>query len=517
MRWGNGRLAFHSWGPFGPDAPGRLRVGVRPPDAPIHLAVDLYDTDGPLHPEGHYGWWTWEIDRSTEVEFLLDAGQLEAVRRADGVTPQLAWTNEALDPAAAGSIDVHVVVRDAATQIVLQDRVVRWMPDRERHAACVRVLDVPDYVRALAKPSLGLAPGATVHVVAADVREGDAIGNLALDVARALRHHDVPVRLWANHTSEAAREVTGPADDLVHDAMPEDVILYQYSIGDPALDAVLAAPAAKVCFYQGVTPPELMAIDPGAAASCARGLAELPRLAGFDGFLAGSRATADELRAAIGPREVRVCPPTLNLGRFDEIEAARLALPDGKLFLYVGRFAPHKGLDVLLEAFAAHHALDPGWRLVLAGAPASPLFAEHLETRRAMLAPEVGARVHGVDRPDDAQLKTLYAECSAYVSASEHEGFCIPVVEAMAFGKPVFARATPAVRETLGDTACLWTGADPEAIAAAWHAVLADPDARARQLATQERRLAELRDAADGRVLWEALARAASGRGAPAA
>jgi glycosyltransferase involved in cell wall biosynthesis len=421
-------------------------------------------------------------------------------------------------------MDLHLVVRVPEGELAL-DRVVPWIRDAARWDAARRLLDAPAYVRALAAPELGLAPGATVHVVAADVRPGDAIGNLALDVARALRHHGVPVRVWADRPGGAVTAVAAPVADLAAHVGPDDVVFYQYSIADASLDRVLETPAAKVCFYQGVTPPERMAaIDPEAAERCARGLAELPRLAGFDGFLAGSRFTADELRAATGVAgEIRVCPPTLNLDRFHELRAAPVPATAGRRFLlYVGRFAPHKGIDTLLDAFAAYHARDAKCELVLAGSPSGAPFAAHLAERRAALPDAIAARVHVVPHPDDAALKTLYETCTACVSASRHEGFGIPLVEAMGFGTPVFGLDASAVRETVGGAGCLVPSTVPEAWASAWHGVLSDPARLEAQLAAQARRYAELQAAADGGVVWAALAdavrarRAREGRGAAA-
>jgi glycosyltransferase involved in cell wall biosynthesis len=512
---GEARIVVASPLPLGPGDGCTLELRVPPStDRALALVIDLYDADDHRHPEGHLAYFVYPLDARDALRFELDVSREPNVRLA-GVEPAFAWRHPDLDPTATEAIDVHVVLRDLATEEARLDRVVPWIRDEARHAAARRVLDAPPYLRAVAAPELGLAPDATVHLVAPDVHAGDAIGNLALDLARALRHHGVPVRLWASQLASALAGVVAPIEDLAAGVGPDDVILYQYSIADPALDRVLETPAAKVCFYQGVTPPELMATgDPEAAERCARGLAELPRLARFDAFLAGSRFTADELRAATGHAgEIRVCPPALNLDRFRDLEGAPLALPaSGRFLLYVGRFAPHKGIDSLLDAFAAYRARDPKCDLVLAGAPAGPAYGEHLARRRAALPAEIAAQVHVVARPDDAVLKTLYETCTACVSASRHEGFGIPLVEAMGFGKPVFGLDGSAVRETVGGAGCLVPSSEPAAWASAWDAVLSDPARLDAQLAAQARRFAELRAAADGRLVWAALADAIRAR-----
>ncbi|MBW2448332.1 MAG: glycosyltransferase [Deltaproteobacteria bacterium] len=171
----------------------------------------------------------------------------------------------------------------------------------------------------------------------------------------------------------------------------------------------------------------------------------------------------------------------------------------------MGRFAPHKGLNLLLDAFAAYSAADPTCHLALAGVPGPFDVAAH----RARLKPEAAARVHVIEKPSDAQLKGLYQGCTAYVSASQHEGFCVPLAEALGFEKPVFAFDTPAVRETLGEAGWLFTERDPAALAALWRSVLLEREGLEERAVGIRARGAALRSAADGRLLWRALADAA--------
>jgi len=370
------------------------------------------------------------------------------------------------------------------------------------------LLAAPAYLRHLPAPELELPEGGRVHVVAPDIRSGDAVGNLALDVARALRRHGVEVQLWANQFGDDLFGGVLHANRLGDHVRAEDVVFYQYSTGDPSLDVVLGAPCPKLCFYQGITPPELLAeVEPEAAAVCAAGQRALPRLAGFDGFLAGSSFMAGELRDALGEAaEIGIAPPTLGLDRFRSLEAKPVAPPGvARFLLYVGRFAPHKGIDFLIDAFAAHAELDPTCDLVLAGSPAGEAFVARLAAHRAALPGALGARVHVIACPTDAQLKSLYGTCSAYVSASEHEGFGLPLAEALGFGKPVFARETPAVRETLGGAGRLFSERDPRSLAEGWRELLTDPATRAAQRSAAGRRFQELRSAADGRRIWRAL------------
>jgi glycosyltransferase involved in cell wall biosynthesis len=180
----------------------------------------------------------------------------------------------------------------------------------------------------------------------------------------------------------------------------------------------------------------------------------------------------------------------------------------------VGRWTPHKRLEDLVDALAAYRRMAGGrllggdCALVLAGSGGDGQYPELVRDR--IRACGLDPHVHWIDQPSDGQLATAYARCTAYVSASRHEGFGIPPVEAMGFGKPVLAYAAPATRDTLGGAAVLWDDLDPEKIAAVWHATLSDPSAVEAVLAAQDARYSELLRAADGATLAEAFAEALS-------
>ena len=89
--------------------------------------------------------------------------------------------------------------------------------------------------------------------------------------------------------------------------------------------------------------------------------------------------------------------------------------------------------------------------------------------------------------PDDA-LDRHYSTASVYASASEHEGFCVPLIEAMAAGLPIVARDAAAVPETLGDAGLLVPGPDAVAMAFALDRVLGDPMLHQSMVAAGKRR-----------------------------
>ena len=182
---------------------------------------------------------------------------------------------------------------------------------------------------------------------------------------------------------------------------------------------------------------------------CAIGREHLPRYAQAAELAIGvSRFNAAELAAA-GARETAVVPNLVDLGR-----APAPADPPGpERWLFVGRLVPHKRPDLVIRALALHGEATLTW----VGSPISPTYAEGIRDYAQRVAP---GRVTFESGLPDAELARRWREAHVFVCLSEHEGFCIPLLEAFHHGVPVVARAVTAVPEIAGDAALLVTPED---------------------------------------------------------
>jgi glycosyltransferase involved in cell wall biosynthesis len=160
----------------------------------------------------------------------------------------------------------------------------------------------------------------------------------------------------------------------------------------------------------------------------------------------------------------------------------------GAAWLFVGALAPHKAQHELVQALAVTRAVyDPAARLSIVGRPISPRYAGAL--RRYVH--ELGLD-DAVDMPggvDHEQLVAYYRDADVFVSLSRHEGFCVPLLEAMHHGLPVVARPAGAVSSTVGDAGVLLGGDTPHDVAATVARVTEDAALRARLAAGGTRRL----------------------------
>ena len=239
---------------------------------------------------------------------------------------------------------------------------------------------------------------------------------------------------------------------------PEDILLIHYSAYASRLEPLLDLPNRKMLVYHNVTPARyLWSFEPHVAALCQIGRDHLPRYArAVDIAVAVSEYNAAELREA-GARDVRVVPILFEPKRFGRPEGEPdLARP---LVINVGRLAPHKRHDLVIRAFALfQREVASEARLVCAGEPISPRYGDDL----ARLVERLGVR--GVELPgalDQKRLTRLYTEAAVALYLSEHEGFCIPLLEAFQFRIPVVARPVGGMGEVAGD-AILRTDETPD-------------------------------------------------------
>ena len=240
------------------------------------------------------------------------------------------------------------------------------------------------------------------------------------------------------------------------DARPDDLLLIHYSAYAPRLEELLDLPNRKLLVYHNVTPARyLWSFQPHVAALCELGRDHLPRYArAVDVAAAVSGYNAQELRDA-GARDVHVVPILFDAGRLGAPGAA----PDPRrpLVLTVGRLVPHKRHDLVVRAFALfQRELCPEARLMCVGEPVSPDYAARLRE----LADGLGARNVELPGPlGQDELNAAYRGAAAMLHLSEHEGFCIPLLEAFHFGVPVVARPVGGMPEVAGDAA-LWVDGD---------------------------------------------------------
>jgi glycosyltransferase involved in cell wall biosynthesis len=328
-----------------------------------------------------------------------------------------------------------------------------------------------------------------VHQLLPSLNPGDATGTAAVQLQRLLRRLGHAGELYAGEVHPSFRALAGPASGLRPG--PSDWVLYHHGIASPLAGQLLHLPCRRGVIFHNISPAPFYR-GTSLERALAGGRAQLAALAPHVDLSVGVSAfNAEELREA-GHRNVHVVPLFVEPERFearcaDAAILARLSRP-GLSVLTVSRVVPHKRMEDLLALQRELLRLDASARLLVAGgydAGSSYVKGLRRELERTPGVVLLGKVSHGA-------LVAAYRSARVFVSMSEHEGFGVPLVEAMAADLPVVAYAAAAVPETLGGAGVGFTGKHFAAVAELVRELHCNAPLREKVLAGQRARVRQL-------------------------
>ena len=328
---------------------------------------------------------------------------------------------------------------------------------------------------------------------------GDAIGDSARQVRDLLRGMGHESDIYAMTIDEDMRGEVGSFDQAA--SRGGDMTIFHYALPSAMSGAFRDLGGTRVLQYHNITPAHFFAgYHPEVFRIAALGRADLKSLsASADLALGDSDYNRRELET-LGFRSTAVFPIALNLDRITKAPphpALSKILDDGLTnFLFVGRVVPNKRIeDIVLLAELYKRNIDSQYRFIFVGR--TDAIPNYYATLRALIVrlemlPE---RFLFTGQVSDWELAAYYRSARVYLSLSEHEGFCVPVLEAMAAGVPVFASDSSAVGETLGGAGVTWSPKDLEFASELLGQLAFDPRMRAQVVARQYRRLEDFSEA----------------------
>ncbi len=251
--------------------------------------------------------------------------------------------------------------------------------------------------------------------------------------------------------------------------MRSDWYIFFYAIDYPLLQSFWMVPSGFVMFhYHGVTPPSLwMTDDQKVVAAQSEQRVFIARF--FDCVVVDSIYMREELArlSGVSSDRIQVLPLAIPQDEFfpgarDERLVEQYKLQGKRVLLYVGRMAPNKRIPDMIQALAHVRRSFPDTVLMLVGDNVNYPYNQ-VAADASMLAAELGCSDHVIftGRVSQGELPSFYRLCDVYLTASVHEGFCAPVVEAMACGKPVVVANATVLPETVGDAGLLFHPGDP--------------------------------------------------------
>jgi glycosyltransferase involved in cell wall biosynthesis len=334
-----------------------------------------------------------------------------------------------------------------------------------------------------------------VHQLTAGFKHGDAIGNEALVLQQLFRSWGYTSEIFSDHycVAKECRSSVSKIQQLERTIQPDDVALLHLSTGSPVNQAFASLPCRKAILYHNITPPDFFhGVQERAFRSQAEGLEQVRQLAQTAQVnMAVSRFNATELEA-MGFRDVKVMPLFLD---FDQLRGPAnqsvktSGLDDFTTILFVGRCVRNKKLEDCMAAFAHYQAyINPRSRFVHVGSHgiSDPYYASLI-----VMAKQLKLKDFLFTGPiSQDELNAWFYVADVFLSMSEHEGFCIPLIESMVHDLPVMAYAAAAIPETMDGAGILFHEKDYAQVGEMVHRVATDQPFRNAVINGQRERLA---------------------------
>lgn len=342
-----------------------------------------------------------------------------------------------------------------------------------------------------------------IHQFHHSVDAGDGVTNSLLFIQRLLKKMGFDSQLYAASIPAAMAERVRPYHELEQCATEHTLLLQHHSMGHDLGGWLERLKLPRALVYHNITPPGFFPPGSGMHRYATLGREQLIQWRDdFHAVLAVSDYNAEDLIALGYARSAITTIPLL-------VDTERLAVSSGEqpdlagqlhpalatrpALLFVGRLVENKRQHLLLEALWHLHRMPatapnrPPAMLVLAGGGHDSDYARFLRQRMHQLALDDSVLMPG--KISDAQLQTLYQHSAAFVSASAHEGFGMPLVEAMLADCPVVAMGLTNVPYTLGEGGLVLDSEDPAVLAASLSLLLEDRELHDEVLAGQRRAL----------------------------
>ena len=336
-----------------------------------------------------------------------------------------------------------------------------------------------------------------IHQVLATLGYGDAIGHEVLGIQRVLRGQGYESEIFVETADHRLEPLTRDYRELVDFSRPDNLLLHHFSLGSKASRTAFALPDRMALIYHNITPPEyFIGVHRMLARQCFRGRRELRAYAErCDLALGDSEFNRQDLEDLGFPRTavLPVVPDFSNLDREPNRMMANAFDDEWTNIVFVGRVIANKKIEDLIRFFHAYHTtFNPRSRLLVVGSYGG--YEKYLASLTQLAARLGIGHVHFLGHVTDEELVAYYDVADLFLCASEHEGFCVPLVEAFYKQVPVLAYAATAVPDTMDGAGVLYHDKDPRAVAMLMDAIVSNAELQDAIVAEQLAAVGRLRE-----------------------
>jgi glycosyltransferase involved in cell wall biosynthesis len=310
----------------------------------------------------------------------------------------------------------------------------------------------------------------TVHQIVENMYEGDAISIDVLQIKKALKKHGINGEIYRNYCDVSHREITRHFSN--YKPIIGEKMIFHYSIYSEAYEQLIETIDSEVllCFHN-VTPanffPSTDKFRKDHIETTKHQIKTFSKK--FVKAIADSEFNKRTLQDFGYSREIVVIPPFLDLiEKFGKTNSRRNISKNTKI-LSVSQLNYHKRQDDIVKSFLVYQKeFDPSANLYLVGS----YYASSQMFSRVKNLSSGNSNIHILNKVSDSQLANLYQTSSLFISLSEHEGFGVPLVEAMHFQLPIIAYDAGAVKETMGKGGILIKEKNPLLVASTMYELI---------------------------------------------
>jgi glycosyltransferase involved in cell wall biosynthesis len=273
----------------------------------------------------------------------------------------------------------------------------------------------------------------SILIYAPDIWDGDAVGDHCINLRKVLEDSNYKCNLYAQRGSKNVY----PAEYFFRDLTSSDIIFLSYSIFDPNLELIAAFPNKKICYFHGVTPFDLLLnYDPVTSDLCKKSVKQFHILEKFDLILSNSKNSSIILEDVFNDRKKVLSIPPIVKSKFYSNKILENKISDKKSFnlVSVGRIVPHKKIENTLYILSELIKMGVNAKLNIIGKFDENLYTIFLKSLIKDLGLTNNVEFLGFLSKDKKTSAIMNSD--VLISCSLHEGFGIPILEAMCLGVP---------------------------------------------------------------------------------
>jgi len=338
-----------------------------------------------------------------------------------------------------------------------------------------------------------------IYQLSSCIATPDAVSSHVLAIDDMLVQKGISTKIFAtNRDTKIKRSNLFPIENFLNYKKESDsIIINHYSVYDKSAEIFLNAKGKKIFIYHNITPHKyFVGYNDEIANLCKKGREMIPKFNSCDLAITLSEFSRQELlNNGFLPEKVKVLPYLLDFEKiFHQNYSSKsfTFIPQAKKqILFVGKIATHKKIEDTIKAFYLYQKYyQPESHLHLVGILGNDLYESELRALTSKLQVNEKITFHG--RSSKEKLSALFQKVDVFITMSEHEGFCVPLVEAMYHDVPIIANASGAIPNTLGDSGIQIKEKDHGLIAEAINSLIEYPKIRQKVIKAQQKQLEKL-------------------------